>query len=186
MRVIAGEAKGRPLKCPPGRQVRPTPDMVRESLFAILGERVLGCRFLDLYAGTGAVGIEAASRGAARVTFVEKTPSIVEYLQRNLSGTGMEERARVLRADAERACHRLARTGERFDIVFLGPPYSLLTERAVAAAAKVLAPDGVLVVQHPSRRQAPVPAGLQLLSARRYGDNTISFLTSSAGGRADA
>ena len=185
MRVIAGRARGKRLKSPPGRQVRPTPDMAREGLFAMLGERVLGCRFLDLYAGTGAVGIEAVSRGAAEVILVEKDPGIVRLLRQNLSATGMDDQARVIRGDAQRVCKTLSGRGQRFDIVFLDPPYALLDEPAVAAAREALDDRGLLVVQHPSAQAPPTPPGLQLLRTRRYGNNAFSFLAPQAGGRAD-
>lgn len=185
MRVIGGIARGRPIKCPPRRLLRPTPDMLRETLFAILGERVLGCRFLDLYAGTGAVGIEAASRGAAHVTLVEKAPAVARLLQQNVVSTGMADKVRVVRGDASRACRRLAAAAERFDVVFLDPPYLLLNEQAVAAAALVLAEQGLLVVQHPARQPAPMPAGLRLLRTRAHGDNAVSLLSATVGDAAD-
>mgnify|MGYP001084236151 CR=1 FL=1 len=186
MRVIGGIARGRPIKCPPRRLLRPTPDMLRETLFAILGERVLGCRFLDLYAGTGAVGIEAASRGAAQVTLVEKAPPVIRLLQQNLLSTGTSEKVRVIRGDANRACRRLAAAGERFDIVFLDPPYLLLNEQAVGGAARVLDEAGLLVVQHPARQAVPVPEGLHLWRTRGHGDNAISLLTRPAEDHAHA
>jgi len=159
--------------------------MAREGLFAMLAERVLGCRFLDLYAGTGAVGIEAVSRGAAEVTLVEKDPGIVRLLQQNLTSTGMEDKARVIRGDAQRACKTLSRHGERFDIVFLDPPYAFLDARVVAAAREVVENRGLVVVQHPSAQTPPIPPGLQFLRTRRYGDNAFSFLVPQAGARAD-
>jgi len=186
VRVIGGVAKGRLIRCPSRRLLRPTPDMLREALFAILGGRVLGCRFLDLYAGTGAVGIEAASRGAAQVTLVEKAPPVIRLLQQNLLSTGTSEKVRVIRGDANRACRRLAAAGERFDIVFLDPPYLLLNEQAVGGAARVLDEAGLLVVQHPARQAVPVPEGLHLWRTRGHGDNAISLLTRPAEDHAHA
>ncbi len=125
MRVISGKAKGRRLKLPPESYTRPTADRVKEALFNILGERVYGSIFLDCFAGSGSIGIEALSRGAERVHFVEKNPAVLKILEQNLEKTGFKEQSRIWKGDAQRVLQR-GFSGEIFDIIFLDPPYALI------------------------------------------------------------
>ena len=125
MRIIGGSARGVPLRVPRGTGVRPTSGRVRTSLFSILGDSVEGVRVLDLFAGSGAVGLEALSRGAAFCTFVEKAPAAVAALEDNLARSGLGDRAEVMRADAFAALPLLA-TQVPANLVFIGPPYALL------------------------------------------------------------
>ncbi len=144
MRVTGGELGSRRLRGPSrGMPLRPTPDAVRERLFAVLGDRVAGCRMLDLYAGTGAVGIEALSRGAAAVTFVEAHRAATRLIAANLADLGVGgDRTRILTGPARRAVARLARRGEPFDLAWADPPFAIWADGAAALAEAFVA--GVL------------------------------------------
>ena len=171
VRVLAGKWKGRRLEAAPG--ARPTSSRARAALFDILGERVAGARVLDLYAGTGAVGIEAASRGAGRAVLVEKDAAL---LQRSVERIGGAGELAVIGRPAAAALEELARCGERFDLVFADPPYAPGAPAAeLAAAAGLLAPDGVLVLQQDARGQPPAIRGARLLERRAYGRNVFLF-----------
>ena len=175
VRVIAGTARGRGLKSPKGESVRPTSDKVRGALFSILlsRRRIEGVAVLDLFAGTGALGIEALSRGAGRAVFVEKDTRTAKIVEENLVLTGLVERAQVIRADAERL--DLPALG-RFDFVFADPPYALVQKsRAVAALEALLADGAVAIVEHDVKLPPPVPSGLEAFDAREYGSTGITF-----------
>ena len=173
MRVIAGSLGGRRLTAPRGDATRPTSDRVREALFSILGARVRDARVLDLFAGSGALGIEALSRGAASATFVDEAPAAVSAVRRNLHGLGAE----VVRRDA-RAFLRTARDRARqYDLVFLDPPYRRAPELGPVLAdplLAVLAPGGLVVSESDRRAPLDLPA-LDLTDERRYGDTLIRF-----------
>lgn len=174
MRVIAGEFRSRVLKSLPGVDVRPTPDRMRESLFSILAPRIEGAVFLDLYAGTGAVGIEALSRGAERAIFVEQNQAAVEVIRGNLKSLGLEKRGRVWIGRAGSVIPKL----ERADIAFLDPPYPLELEYEKALMALADEPPGLVIAQHSSR--FAVREGYGVLKRGRevrQGDNTLSFFT---------
>jgi 16S rRNA (guanine966-N2)-methyltransferase len=180
VRVIAGEAKGRRLVAPKGRDVRPTSDRVREALFASLGDRVPGARVLDLFAGTGALAIEALSRGAARAVLVEHDPRAAAAIAENLRRTGLTGRAVVVRHDAARFCRE---PGEAFDVVLADPPYAEPTAAVHAllgdlAAAGGLAPGAICVLErdrHDPDPGAPPPAGLALVRSATYGDTVLRY-----------
>jgi 16S rRNA (guanine966-N2)-methyltransferase len=172
VRVIAGRFGGRRLAAPAGAATRPTADRVREALFAILGERVLGARVLDLYAGSGALGIEALSRGAAEVTFVDSAPAAVRAIRANLEALGAE--ADVRRADAHRFLRSASGEGRHYDLVFLDPPYRLaerLGRGLSEALPGVLAPGGLAISE--SDRRSPLDLDLTPTDERRYGDTVI-------------
>lgn len=174
MRVIAGTLKGRRLETPSWGGLRPTSDRLRETLFNVLAPRTAGARVLDGYAGTGAVGIEALSRGAARVTFVERDPRAVRLIEANLARCGVSDRYAIIRArfaDAARVEH------DSFDIVFLDPPYGREELRAaVAAGAARVAPGGLLVVEHAKRDPPPDRAGpLDRTRTLVSGDSALTF-----------
>jgi 16S rRNA (guanine966-N2)-methyltransferase len=177
MRIVGGTHRGRKLIAPKGNETRPTSDLVREALFDILGPAVEGARFLDAYAGTGAVGIEAVSRGAREVVLVENHRKALETIRKNLETTGAE--ARIITAEASRAFARLAGEGIAFDIVFLDPPYDRAAEALEAAARHVpeglLAPEGVLILEHGVQHGPATPPGLELCDKRRYGETGLSF-----------
>jgi len=179
MRIVAGQARGRKLAAPPGREVRPTSDRVREALFSILGPAVRGARVLDLFAGSGALGIEALSRGAAHAVFVDRAGAAVATVRRNLEATGFTARARVVRADALRALDRLGREGAAFDLAFVDPPYSGgLREAALArlVARGVLAAAGRVVVEHATGAEPPVIACLRIIASKRYGGTALTLM----------
>jgi 16S rRNA (guanine966-N2)-methyltransferase len=172
MRVIAGAYGGRTLKAPPGDATRPTSDRVREALFSILGGRLQGALVLDLFAGSGALGIEALSRGAAQATFVDSAPAAIRALRANLEALGQQ--AEVRREDALGFLGAASAGGAQYDLVFLDPPYRLAERLAPAlseALPAVLAPGAVAVAE--SDRRAPLALDLPLLDERRYGDTLI-------------
>lgn len=123
MRVIAGSARRRNLVCPSGNRTRPTTDRIKETLFNILQQEVPDCRFLDLFSGSGGIGIEALSRGAREAVFVERDREAVSCIKTNIKNTGFEDRSRVMAMDALQALRRLEQLGAPFDLVFLDPPY---------------------------------------------------------------
>jgi len=173
VRVIAGTYKGRRLQAPPGLDTRPTSDRVREALFSILGaRRVEGARVLDLFAGSGALGIEALSRGAREATFVDSAASAIRAIGANLEAVGAE--AVVVRADARRFLGGASRSARQYDLVFLDPPYRLATpmgRELSEALAAVVAPEAAVVTE--SDRRAPIGLDLPLQVERRYGDTLI-------------
>lgn len=172
LRVIAGSHGGRRLRAPAGAATRPTSDRVREALFSVLGDRVAGARVLDLFAGSGALGLEALSRGAASAVFVDSAPAAVAVVRANL--IALDVTADVRRADA-RAYLRSARTAaHQYDLVFLDPPYRLagrLGPGLTEAVPGVLAPDGYIVTESDCR--APLDLDLPVTDERRYGDTLI-------------
>ena len=174
MRVIAGTLKGRRLKAPTWEGLRPTSDKLRETLFNILAPRMEGARVLDGYAGTGAVGIEALSRGAEMVTFVETDRRAQALIAENLAHCGVESGYAIIRAGVERAVDDLPAAS--LDIVFLDPPYDERVDAVIAAAAEVIAPGGVLVLEHARRQKAPELAG-RLIRVRQVtsGSSMLSF-----------
>jgi 16S rRNA (guanine966-N2)-methyltransferase len=170
--VVAGEWGGRRLVAPAGAATRPTSDRVREALFAILGGRVVGARVLDLFAGSGALGIEALSRGAAAATFVDSAPAAIRAVSANLAALGAE--AEVRRSDARRFLGSASAAARQYDLVFLDPPYRLagrLADELTAALPAVLAPGAAVIAE--SDRRAPLELGLPILDERRYGDTLI-------------
>jgi 16S rRNA (guanine(966)-N(2))-methyltransferase RsmD len=172
MRLIAGTYGGRRLQAPPGEATRPTSDRVREALFSILGDRVQGARVLDLFAGSGALGLESLSRGAAEATFVDSAPAAIRAIRANLATLGAA--AEVIRADALRWLRGAPAGGRQYDLVFLDPPYRRTGELGAplsAALAPVLA-EGALVVAEADRR-APLELTFPLTDERRYGDTLI-------------
>jgi 16S rRNA (guanine966-N2)-methyltransferase len=188
MRVIAGRLGGRRLKAPAGRVTRPTSDRVREALFAMLGE-LDGMRVLDLFAGTGALGIEALSRGAGSAVFVERDASVVKVLSANIETLGIApQTVQVRRADALEALHAARTREETYDLVFIDPPYgrarpapSASTQSSAdrwgpalsAILPALLSPGARVVVE--SDRRAPLELEVALERRRRYGDTSITI-----------
>lgn len=177
MRVIAGEAKGRKLLSVPGRTTRPITDRVKESLFNILGGRVVNALFLDLFAGTGSVGIEALSRGARRAVFVERNRQALQVIANNLKVTGLTERAQVVGSDVFKFLKR--EFEEKFDVVYIAPPqYKGLWARTLLAldGGELLGNEGLTIVQiHPKEFAALDLRSLQLADRRRYGSTLLCF-----------
>lgn len=181
MRIIAGQLKGRTLKPPAWTGLRPTSDRLRETLFNVLAPRLPGSRFLDVFAGTGAVGIEALSRGARAVTFVEADRRAQALIDENLRRCGVSEGCAIIRAAAPQALERLVGSPgfEPFDLVFLDPPYDrppadILTE--IAALDGLVRPDGLVVMEHARRTATPERVGA-LLRQRLLpsGDSALAF-----------
>ncbi len=171
MRVIGGQWRGRALVAPRGRDTRPTADRVREALFSILGD-VEGERVLDLFAGSGALGIEALSRGASEATLVDCSHAAVAAIRRNLSALGVE--AEVVRQRASVYLERARAGGRQYDLIFLDPPYhqaSVLGRELSEALVAVLGQGARVVAE--SDRRAPLELELPLLVCRRYGDTLI-------------
>lgn len=186
MRVVAGSAKGRHLKSPKSSGTRPVMDRVKTALFDILAPRIVETRFLDLFGGSGGIGIEALSRGAASATFTELNPQMVKLIKENLAITGLEAHAEVLRADAfrflESAARSIATGGRRYDIVYVAPPqYQGMAARAVAQldAAPLTEPGGMVIAQiHPRERATLDQLALRtlhLVDERRYGSTLLLF-----------
>jgi 16S rRNA (guanine(966)-N(2))-methyltransferase RsmD len=173
MRIIAGAFKGRRLRAPSGLAVRPTSDRLRETLFNVLGPGIAGARVLDGYAGTGALGLEAISRGAASATFVERDPRALRVIQENIRLCGAAAACRIIRGDVLRA--PLAAQG--FDLVLLDPPYDVTDLEAIAArGAGLVGPGGRLVIEHARRRESPARAGdLERLRRLTAGDSALSY-----------
>jgi 16S rRNA (guanine(966)-N(2))-methyltransferase RsmD len=178
MRVIAGTLRGRRLKAPTWEGLRPTSDKLRETLFNVLAPRVAGARVLDGFAGTGALGIEAISRGAADVTFVERDRRAQALIVENLAHCGIAEGYAIIRGSVEGALAdmRSAPAFTPFDIVLFDPPYEADAQAILAAAAAITAPDGLIVLEHSRRRPAPAQAdGLVRVRELTSGDSALSF-----------
>jgi 16S rRNA (guanine966-N2)-methyltransferase len=175
MRIVAGAYRGRQLKSPTWQGLRPTSDRLRETLFNILGPAVRGARVLDGYAGTGAIGIEALSRGAAAVTFVENDPRAVKLIEANLASLGAS--GAIIRAGFAGAAARLE--GQVFDLIIVDPPYGdSAAADALDGAAPLAGADTRIVVEHASRHAAPAErAGLRLTRTVTAGDSALSFYT---------
>lgn len=179
MRVIGGDAKGRRLRVPKGRGLRPTAARVKEALFNILPHDLSGVRVLDLFAGTGNLSLEALSRGATGAILVDASRNAVEAIRENLRTLGFSERSEVWTASVLKSTRLLARRGERFDLIFLDPPYEKgWVEKILKAIAQegLLRQEGVLVAEHSVREKVENHYGrLYLRDQRRYGTTLLSF-----------
>jgi 16S rRNA (guanine966-N2)-methyltransferase len=179
LRIVAGDLKGRRLASPTWAGLRPTSDRLRETLFNIVGRTCVGASVLDAFAGTGAIGIEALSRGAAHVMFVDHDPRALALIRQNLDRCGVTDRYTIQRMD-------LARSGlpafpTAFDLMFLDPPYEMNPTDACEALAPSLALDGVLVVEHARRTEMPEAiAALTRTRILRAGDSALSFFRRTA------
>lgn len=174
MRIVAGTARGRRLLAPAGLGTRPTGDKVRGAVMNLLGQFFQGGRVLDLYAGSGAMALEALSRGCERATCVESDGAAAEALSRNAAACGFSERVELRRERVEGALARLPRA--TFDLAFLDPPYAEGPERALEALPPLLRPGALAVAEHDRRRPPPDPCGrLRLVERRAYGDTGISI-----------
>ena len=171
MRIIAGSLRGRRLKTPTWSGLRPTSDKLRETLFNVLAPRIDGARVLDGYAGTGAVGIEALSRGARDVVFVDRDRRARTLIDENLAAFGLASGCAIIRPSFDRLD-----AFDPFDIILLDPPYDDQPDAIMVAAATLLAPDGVLVLEHTRRRAAPEHVdGLARVRQIVSGDSALSF-----------
>jgi 16S rRNA (guanine966-N2)-methyltransferase len=178
VRIVAGKWRGRPLRAPKGLAVRPTADRVREAIFDILGEGVAGASVLDLFAGSGALGLEALSRGASRGVFVESVPAAFGILQKNIASLAAGE-AEAFLLDYRQAFRRLRARAIRFDLVFLDPPYGkgLAADAAAGLSrAELVEPGGTVVVEEAVRSpDALFPERWSISADRRYGDTRVTL-----------
>lgn len=182
IRVISGIYKGKKLKRVPSPLVRPMPDKLKQAFFNILHDDVRGALFLDGYAGTGSVGIEALSRGAQAVVFVDEYYPAVKVLRENLARCRAEDRARIIHREFNRAIIQLSREEAAFDLIFLDPPYKLLEERdplKVLAKRGILKPEGKIILRH-HRKIHPGTRFFRLQRSVTIGDDTLSFLITKA------
>jgi 16S rRNA (guanine966-N2)-methyltransferase len=178
VRVIGGEFKGRKLSVTRGRLIRPTSDRVREAIFDILGPAWTFRRVLDLFAGTGSLGIEALSRGAEEAVFVEQGKGALTVLKENVKALGLQSRSWVLSVPAKKGIAVLGERGEVFDLIFMDPPYGKdVVGKTIEEIVRrgILAATGVIVAEHATRDRIVPPLGLGLSQQRRYGDTTVSF-----------
>lgn len=181
MRIIAGSAKGIRIKTPKGMNTRPTADRVKESVFGILADRPIDAEVLDLFAGTGNLGLEALSRGAASALFIDKQAQSIKIMLENAILTDLAGLAIICREDVLQALRRLGKEGKSFDLIFCDPPYNLgLAPKVLQMldTSRVLRDEGVLVLEH--SRHEKLPEGLKRIVAYRsefYGETVVSFFT---------
>ena len=183
MRVIGGEFKGRKLSVTRGRLIRPTSDRVREAIFDILGPTWTFRRVLDLFAGTGSLGIEALSRGAEEAVFVEQGKGALTVLKENMKALGLQSKSWVLPLPTKKGIAVLGERGEVFDLIFMDPPYGKdVVGKTIEEIVRrgILAATGVIVAEHASRDRILPPLGLEFSQQRRYGDTTVSFFQKQA------
>jgi 16S rRNA (guanine966-N2)-methyltransferase len=182
MRIIGGELRGKKLAPLRGTAIRPTADRTREAVFNIISAKVPGANVLDLFAGTGAFGLEALSRGAARAVFVDNAAVALAAIEKNIAACRMQDRSRVIRWDIIRNLNCLGSVSQGFDLVFLDPPYNcnavLPTLQNLVQSDALLAPGVTVIVEHaPSETITELPDGLALMDQRKYGKTLVSFLT---------
>lgn len=180
MRIITGKARGLQLTVPKTYDVRPTADRVKESVFNIIGSKIIGAEVLDLFAGTGNLGLESWSRGAAAVTFIDASKESLRLVRSNIVKCRAEADCRVLQGSAPAVAERLAAAGELFDFAFCDPPYNKgWIEQIIALLGKksFLRPGGYLVVERSAHNALPeLPAGCELVRSSRYGETIVDFI----------
>ena len=179
MRVIAGMARGIKLKAPEGLTVRPTADRVKEALFSILTPRISSALFLDLYAGSGAIGIEALSRGARFCIFVDHQKNNLSLIKENLIKTKLEQNTKLIMADAEKAIRRLAGENIQADLIYLDPPYNYTGISTVVFSIishQIIDHSGLIIVEHASNNQQWAE-DFTKTRQKRYGDTSLTFIT---------
>lgn len=180
MRIVAGEFRGRKLHAPKGMNIRPTSDRVREAIFNIIGPRFPEVRVLDLFAGTGALGLEALSRGAAQAVFVDENSEAIRLISTNIKSCGVQDRSLVIQGPVDRVLRRLCKSeepSEKFNLIFLDPPYGKgYVEKTLRGLTALAAPEALVVAEHHTRDVLSVRLGEWLLNQeRKYGDTKVSF-----------
>jgi len=177
MRIIAGACRGRRLHAPRGASIRPTIDRVKEAVFSIIAPRVVDAVVLDLFAGTGALGLEALSRGAERCVFVDQSAGAVRLIRENIELCGMGEKSVVIQDPVPSAIRRISARGELFDLIFMDPPYGKgLVEKTLEILEGVATPDVMIVAEHFVKDETPaVLERWSKQTERRYGDTLISI-----------
>jgi 16S rRNA (guanine(966)-N(2))-methyltransferase RsmD len=180
MRIITGKARGLKLTTPKNMDVRPTSDRVKESLFSIIGTKIVGTHVLDLFAGTGNLGLEAWSRGAEKVVFVDESHASLQLVRSNITKAKAEDMTTVIKGNAVKVIADLAARGEKFDFIFCDPPYNKgLPAQIIQMVAKydLVIPGGYLIVEHSQHESLPeLPTKLEVIRCERYGETLISFL----------
>ena len=188
MRIIAGTARGRRIfSVSKNLPVKPISDRIKKSLFDILRPRITGAMMLDLFAGTGNVSLEALSRGALRTVMLDREPACIKNIHRNLEHLGFAERAKVIRGDVLKPLDFLLAysDNEGYDIIFMGPPYRDINNKMLAlsepalknvAEARLLAPNGIIVLQTHKTEEFAVPDTLEIYRVEKYGDTLVHFL----------
>ena len=187
MRIIAGSARGREIAAPKGQATRPTLARVKESLFGILQFSLPGARVLDLYAGSGSLGLEALSRGASYAAFNDHSRECCAIIRRNIDAFGFSDKALVFQSEALSTLERLA-NGKPFDIVFLDPPYRAGAQQALEAlfSKRLIAEGGQVVVEHAWKEPPTAMEGLfSCADTRKYGDTGLSFFVANTGRKED-
>lgn len=180
MRITSGNWRGKSLKTPKGLDIRPTADVVKQALFNIIAPKLNNAHVLDLFAGTGQLGLEALSRGAAHACFVDKGRQSLQILQENIKSLNAENISEVLPLDFNDAMAGLGRRGDRFDVIIADPPYqaNLYTQiMQNTVQYNLLKPDGLLVLEHDSADALSVAEGLELISQRKYGRRSLMILS---------
>jgi len=176
LHVLTGSHKGRKLKVPKGQKIRPTTSRVKKSIFDRLGD-ISGLRILDIFAGSGGLGIESLSRGASHVTFIEKDPGVFKILHQNISTCGFVDRAKLVCSHYEEAVKRMAGNKEVFDLIFIDPPYSLYkelkVEHFITLASSVLSEDGMMVIEHDHKIE-DTPSGFKRFT-KPFGGTHVSY-----------
>ena len=181
MRVISGKLKGKRLFSAKGLNLRPTSDRVKEAIFDILQDRIQGQQVLDLFAGTGALGIEALSRGARRVVFIEKSRPSLAALHRNIEDCKFKEQGEILSREVTVGIKILENRAESFAIIFLDPPYGkrlAQTTLEVLARSSIISPETLMVAEHSATEEINSIPGLQRMDRRKYGSTQVSFFRS--------
>lgn len=173
IRVIAGEYGGRKLVAPPGHKTHPMGERIRNALFNSIGDEIKGARVLDTFAGTGAIGIEALSRGASHATFVEKDGKAYRSVVDNITTLDIVDHAKMIRASVSQWLSTYE--GEQFDIIFADPPYHDMQLSTVTRLMGLLKPGALMVLSHPGRDECPTRPGVVVVDNRSYGDATLAF-----------
>ena len=178
MRVISGKRRGAKLIAPEGMNTRPTTDRIKETLFNMIQFDLPGCQFLDLFSGSGGIGIEAISRGAQQAVFIDKDPAAFQCIKKNLEKTTLQDQAIVYNIDVYSGIKKLVAEGKRFDIIFLDPPYALPDTKDILAfigSHDLLKDDGYLILEQGTDQAIDKIEGLKLIKEKQYKTTTMSF-----------
>lgn len=179
MRVISGLAKGKRLKAPKGLDTRPITDMIKEALFNVLGSRVPDSKLLDLFAGSGSVGIEALSRGARSVVFVDSSNEAIKIVNENLNNCNFTRVYQVIRSDVFKALGLFKRHDDKFDLIYIDPPFTndrIFHEVMTAIdGMDILEPDGIVIIRTPRRKEMPVYSKLREYRLNHYGESSLHY-----------
>ena len=179
MRVITGKARGSKLIGPDGLETRPTSDRIKESLFNMIGQDLCDISFLDIFSGSGAIGIEALSRGAKDATFIEQSKVAIKAIQTNINKTRFNDQANLLNMSVDQALREIANKNKKYDVIFMDPPYNkdmINSTLRLIMTSNVLAQDGYIIIERPTGYQIELDKSLELWKEKKYGITTMSFL----------